>query len=217
MMAEEDELEERDDAGAEDRDPEDLDVAAEEAEGGGGNFKKMLFILIPILLIGIGAGLYFAGVLDPLLGKNKDEAAIMAEDGAHGDDHGKAKKADKKKAKKSKDDGHGDGHGGGEGDSDGFVAMPDLLVNLASSSGQPHFLRLKIKLELYDTSEIAAVEAILPRVIDRFQTFLREMRVEDLRGSAGIYRLRQELLYRVNKAADPIEVKDVLFQEILIQ
>jgi flagellar FliL protein len=58
---------------------------------------------------------------------------------------------------------------------------------------------------------------VAPRVIDQFQTYLREMRVEDLRGSAGIYRLRQELLYRVNIAADPVKVKDVLFQEMLIQ
>jgi len=61
------------------------------------------------------------------------------------------------------------------------------------------------------------LEAVAPRVVDQFQTFLREMRIQDLRGSAGIYRLRQELLYRVNLAAQPVKVKDVLFQEILIQ
>ena len=55
------------------------------------------------------------------------------------------------------------------------------------------------------------------RVIDQFQTYLRELRVRDLRGSAGIYRLQMELLWRVNQAAAPVEVKDVLFQEILIQ
>ena len=65
--------------------------------------------------------------------------------------------------------------------------------------------------------DVAAVEAVIPRVVDQFQTYLRELRVRDLRGSAGIYRLQMELLWRVNQAAAPVEVKDVLFQEILIQ
>jgi flagellar FliL protein len=63
----------------------------------------------------------------------------------------------------------------------------------------------------------AAFETIMPRVIDQFQTYLRELRVEDLRGSSGIYRMKLELLNRVRAAAPDIGVKDVLFQEILIQ
>ena len=65
--------------------------------------------------------------------------------------------------------------------------------------------------------DVQAVEAVMPRVVDQFQTYLRELRVRDLRGSQGIYRLQMELLSRVNAAAYPVEVKDVLFQEILIQ
>ena len=40
---------------------------------------------------------------------------------------------------------------------------------------------------------------------------------EDLRGSAGMYRLREELLMRVTEAAQPVRVHDVLFQEMLVQ
>jgi flagellar FliL protein len=94
-----------------------------------------------------------------------------------------------------------------------FFALPDLIVNLSSETGA-RFLKLRVQFEIKDE---AAIETVTPRVIDQFQTYLREMRVEDLRGSAGIYRLRQELLYRVNVAAHPIEVRDVLFQEMLIQ
>ncbi len=61
------------------------------------------------------------------------------------------------------------------------------------------------------------VEGVIPKVVGQFQTYLRELRVQDLRGSGGIYRLQMELLWRVNQAAAPTEVKDVLFQEILIQ
>ena len=38
------------------------------------------------------------------------------------------------------------------------------------------------------------IEAVMPRIVDNFQIYLRELRLEDLRGSAGIYRLREELL-----------------------
>ena len=90
-------------------------------------------------------------------------------------------------------------------------------MNLESSDGQPRYLRLKVQLELDSESDVEAIEEVMPRVVDQFQTYLRELRVKDLRGSAGIYRLQVELLSRVNAAAYPTEVKDVLFQEILIQ
>ena len=53
--------------------------------------------------------------------------------------------------------------------------------------------------------------------MDMFQTYLREMRPEELRGSAGMYRLREELLARANIAATPAKIIDVLFVEMLIQ
>lgn len=97
-----------------------------------------------------------------------------------------------------------------------FYALPDIIVNLTSDAGA-RFLKLRVQLELNRAEDLPTIEIVAPRVIDQFQTYLREMRVEDLRGSAGIYRLRQELLYRVNLAAYPVKVKDVLFQEMLIQ
>lgn len=98
-----------------------------------------------------------------------------------------------------------------------FLKIPDMIVNLSSADGQPRYLRLSVQLELKSEEEKTSVEAVMPRVVDQFQTYLRELRVRDLRGSAGIYRLQMELLSRVNAAAYPIEVQDVLFQEILIQ
>lgn len=98
-----------------------------------------------------------------------------------------------------------------------FLKIPDMIVNLSSSDGQPRYLRLSVQLELKGEEDKASVETVMPRVVDQFQTYLRELRVRDLRGSAGIYRLQMELLSRVNAAAYPIEVQDVLFQEILIQ
>ena len=52
---------------------------------------------------------------------------------------------------------------------------------------------------------------------DSFQTYLRELRLDDLRGSAGMYRLREELLTRINVAVQPSKVSAVLFKEMLVQ
>lgn len=176
---------------AEDKSEEAPEVEGEEGlEDESKGMKKILIILIPLILIGAGAGLYFTGTLDSLLGKKAEEGEVAADE--------KAKEGEEQKSTAV------------------FVEIPDLIVNLQSSE-QPHFLRLKVRLEVKNEEDATAVNEILPRVIDQFQTFLREMRMQDLRGSAGIYRLRQELLYRVNIAARPIEVQDVLFQEILVQ
>lgn len=202
------------------------DVLEEEVKKKGG-LKKLLIILVPLLLAGGGAGAYFTGMLDPYLGVEVEEDEhAEGDEGEHGeeDDHGEKKSKKKKddhgekKGKKKKDD-HGkkgDGHGEEGGDS-AFLAIPPMLVNLNTEDGTPRYLRLSVQLEFEDPADKSSVEAVIPRVVDQFQTYLRELRVRDLRGSAGIYRLQMELLWRVNQAVEPIEVKDVLFQEILIQ
>ena len=98
-----------------------------------------------------------------------------------------------------------------------YYPVPEILVNLSGSGGKTHYLKIKVSLELANKNEIPKVEAVLPRIIDNFQVYLRELRVEDLRGSAGLYRLREELLQRVNVAAAPAKVSDVLFKEMLVQ
>lgn len=189
------------------------------ADSGSGNKKKKIIMIAAplILLLGGGAGLYFTGMLDKLLGKEPPAAEAAAEGGekkeAAAEGHGeKAAEGGEKK--------EGEGHGeGGEGGHAGpaFLKVPDLIVNLNGDGGQTRYLRLSVQLELANEADVKAVEAVLPRVIDQFQTYLRELRIQDLRGSKGMYRLQMEMLSRVNAAAAPTEVKDVLFQEILVQ
>ena len=161
--------------------------------------KSKLMIIIAaavVLLIGGGAGLYFSGILGGA--KKPADAAAAGKDAAG------------KEGEKGKD--------GKEGAATAvFLPIPTMIVNLTSDDGTPRYLRLTVQLELKDEKDLKAVQTVIPRVIDQFQTYLRELRVKDLRGSAGIYRLQMELLWRVNQAAAPVEVKDVLFQEILIQ
>ena len=98
-----------------------------------------------------------------------------------------------------------------------FFEVPDLIVNLNTSGRKSTFLKIKIALELESPQDVDRINDVLPRIVDNFQVYLRELRVDDLNGSAGMYRLREELLRRVNIAARPVKVRDVLFKEMLVQ
>ena len=98
-----------------------------------------------------------------------------------------------------------------------FFEMPDLVTNLNVGARRPSFIKLRSRLELARAEDTAAVQAALPRLQDMFQTYLREMRPEELRNSAGTYRLREELIARASLAVPGAQVRDVLFTELLVQ
>jgi len=169
--------------------------------------KKVLMIAAPVLLLAIGGAVYFL-----VFAGGEEPAGEGAEAAAHGEGHG---------------DGHGGGHGEGgakaaAGDAHHpvFFDVPDILVNVSSQGGKPVFLKLAVSLEVEGGTqeEIAQkLEPIMPRVIDQLQTYLRELRLEDLSGSAALFRLKEEMLRRINVAAAPVEVKGVLFREMIVQ
>jgi flagellar FliL protein len=98
-----------------------------------------------------------------------------------------------------------------------FSDMQDILVNIQSNDGTPAYLKLGVSLELENEEQKAAMEPLMPRITDQFQAYLRELRLDDLKGSAGVLRLKEELLRRVNVAAAPYKVRDVLLKEMIIQ
>jgi flagellar FliL protein len=100
-----------------------------------------------------------------------------------------------------------------------YVDVQEMTVNLANEPNQerPRFLKLKVALELKDAKTVPDVQPLLPRVTDIFQVFVRELRATDLEGSGGIYRLREELLRRVNVAVYPSKVDALLFKEVIVQ
>lgn len=104
-----------------------------------------------------------------------------------------------------------------QGDGVVFVTLPEMLVNITGPEGRPAYLKLKLTLEAPDDETVAALGEHIPRVTDQFNGFLREMRTEDLSGSAGAYRLRLELLRRVNLVIAPMQVNAVLIEEMLVQ
>lgn len=95
--------------------------------------------------------------------------------------------------------------------------LPTILVNLGGKNGQGGFLKLTVSLEVKGSAGAEQVKEVTPRIVDSFQVYLRELRVSDLEGSAGLQRLREELLLRVNNTLGEERVKDVLFKEMLVQ
>jgi flagellar protein FliL len=99
-----------------------------------------------------------------------------------------------------------------------FVDMPELIVNMSTQSGErTQYLKMKIVLEVKDQPLVAQIQPNIPRMVDIFQTYLREVRPSDLSGSAGMFRLKEELTRRVNATIAPHQVSAVLFKEILVQ
>jgi flagellar FliL protein len=99
-----------------------------------------------------------------------------------------------------------------------FIDIPEIIVNLSSAgSERTQYLRIKVVLELPDQKMVEQIQPIMPRVLDAFQTYLRELRPSDLDGSAGLYRLKEELTRRVNASISPSRVNAVLFKEIVVQ
>lgn len=97
-----------------------------------------------------------------------------------------------------------------------YYDMPDFLVNLSGPPPQ-HYLKMRIALQVRDKESVPMIEAAMPRILDGFQTFLRELRPEDLEGSQGMLNLREELIRRLALATQEPVVKDVLFREIIVQ
>jgi flagellar FliL protein len=98
-----------------------------------------------------------------------------------------------------------------------FSDVPDILVNIQSSDGTPAYLKLSLSLEMDNDLEKTGMTALMPRLVDQFQSYLRELRVDDLKGSEGVLRLKEELLRRVNASAAPYKVRDVLLKQMIVQ
>jgi flagellar FliL protein len=196
--------------------PPEGEAEGEGGEAGEGKPKKklsgknlILFIVLPAVLVLGGGG----------------AAAYMLFFKSGGEQHAEAD-AGHEKAK----GGHGgEEEGAGEavpgpngttitrGEGVVFVGLPEMLVNITGPDGRPAYLKLRLTMEAPDDAAVTALTEHVPRVSDQFNGFLREMRTDDLAGSAGAYRLRLELLRRVNLVIAPAQINAVLIEEMLVQ
>ncbi len=184
---------------------------AEGEEGEGAPAKKGLPLKM-LIIAGVAAVL--------VLGGGGTAAFIFLKpkpDAAHDKkaEHGKKKK-DEKKGEKGKGDDKNAAVITEGPDGVLFYTMPNVVVNMQTADGRPTFLKLKLTLEVPNQETVDALEPNMPRLQDMFQTFLRELRPEDLQGSQGSYQLRAEIQRRVNLVIAPAKVNAVLIEEMLI-
>jgi flagellar FliL protein len=95
--------------------------------------------------------------------------------------------------------------------------LEPMMVNLQSQDGQQNYMKLTVALEVANEETMTTIQPRLAKVVDAFQVYMRELRKSDLEGSAGVYRLKEELLRRVNLAVYPARIESILFKEILVQ
>ena len=194
--------------------PVDGDEDAVDGEGAPAKKKPPLKLLI---IAGVGALVVLGG------GGAAAFVFLKPKPAAEGEAHAEA---DKKAEKGKEEKGKGKGKEGEAPESpavirpgpDGvvFYTMPDIVVNMQTPEGKATFLKLRLTLELPDEEVAGELDPNLPRLQDMFQTFLRELRPEDLSGSQGSYQLRMEILRRVNLVISPAKVNAVLIEEMLI-
>ena len=98
-----------------------------------------------------------------------------------------------------------------------FVETPEMVTNLDAGPHRLSFVKVQCKIEVARPDDSSKLSTAMPRIVDMIQTYLRETRPEELRSDAGTYRLREALLLRASMAASNAEVKDVLFEELIVQ
>lgn len=98
-----------------------------------------------------------------------------------------------------------------------FVEVPAMVINLRTSDGQARFLKLRFLLAAASPTDMVVIQTKLPQILDRYQPFLRELRPDDLAGSAAVYRLKEELLLRAGDVLGAGVVTDVLIQDMIQQ
>ena len=173
----------------EDVDGDDVGAGGDHDEESSGGKKKLLIVIFIVILLIVGglAGAYFTGLLDPVIKMIVGNPDTTEE--------------------------QVDTFSGPSV----FYELPALTVNLNTAGRKARFIKIQVSLELANEADKPKVEAVVGMVMDNFTVYLRELRIEDLSGSAGIYRLREELLIRIRGAVAPVVVKDILFKEMLIQ
>jgi len=158
--------------------------------------RRLIIILIAVLILAsIGGGLYFTGMLKKFMPQKPAEKTEVKAD----------EKSEEKPSEKP------------AAPSEVYVDLDEFLVNLDSQGKQQTFLKMTVTLVVPSADAVKDIQAKMPRIRDSFQVYLRELRVDDLQGSAGLYRLREDLLLRLNKIMYPIKINDILFKSILVQ
>ncbi|MGF1457237.1 MAG: flagellar basal body-associated FliL family protein [Alphaproteobacteria bacterium] len=103
---------------------------------------------------------------------------------------------------------------GASGPTSTVFNLPTLIVNRNGAAGG----HLRVRLALVTGPDtVDAVVRSQPYLLDILNAYLPELTDTDLRGSAGLTRMRLDLRHRFNLILDRDAVSDVLIQELLIK
>ena len=192
-----------DDDEDDEEDEDDEDGEGEPSKKGG---KGKLFIIVGavlFLVIGGVVAAFFMGFFDSLIG-------VGAEEGGEPP----AEEASAEKPEEAEEEAPAETMSIADAV---FYEMPEMLINLNVPGKKPKFLKLQFNIVLTSAEDMVLVEARLPHILDNCQSYLRELRVEDIKGSAGMYRMREGVLLRVAASVAPVQVLGVLFKQVLVQ
>jgi flagellar FliL protein len=178
--------------------PEIVEEGAEGATPAAPKSKKKLILIgaaAGVLLLGGGGGAAM------MLSGGSARAGTAAE-GGHGEVSNEAEG----------ESGHGEIAG-----KEAFVDVPAMVVNLRSPDGASRFLKLHFMIVPGTKGTPEGIKEKLPLILDAYQPFLRELRPEDLAGSAAVFRIKEEMLVRATDVAGAGVIKDILIQDLVQQ
>jgi flagellar FliL protein len=99
-----------------------------------------------------------------------------------------------------------------------FIPMEEITVNLRQGvENNTSWLKIRVTLEVHGKSNGELVKNMLPKIVDIFQTYLKELRKSDLDGSFGIYKIKDEMMLRINTILYPAKIEGILFQDFMMQ
>ena len=151
--------------------------------------------LLPILCLLIGLGVGFGLIfVDPLSLRPiaEDPSSALAEDASHSDATAPMSRL---------------------GDSV-FVEIPSVVVALGPEAPEP-YLRFSATLDVAQ-GQAAEVGLLLPRISDVLVTYLRAVRPTELQDPSAVYRLRAQMVRRIELVLGPQTVRDLLITEFIL-
>ncbi len=96
----------------------------------------------------------------------------------------------------------------------GFVRIDPILISFPQGAISRH-LRFSAHLEV-PTAYLKEVEAVLPRVVDVLNGYLRALEPADLEHPAALIKLRAQMLRRVQIITGVGRVRDLLIAEFIL-
>lgn len=98
-----------------------------------------------------------------------------------------------------------------------FYDLPEVTSTLKSYNKKERSkLSVRLSLELNKVEDIKPIEALIPRIKDAILSHTIELTDDDINNSAGLYWLKEELLYRINLLVHPVKINSLNFKNFEI-